>query len=245
MTDHGPSRSLPRALGLACLLGLAVPPAWAQEKAGFTVSFAGLRAGTLAYEASETDGRYEARGSVRSGGLAGIVFNMRIDATATGQVTGNRYAPTVYAEIAEERGETVSRRFRYPAGWPEITRDPPRDRPRRHAAPADQQGGTVDPMTAVFAVLRDRPASLACQLDIALYDGATRARIRLDQPSPIPNGLRCTGRYEREAGFSPAAMARQSVWPLTLTYRTGPEGILQVQDLQFQTNFGAARIQRR
>lgn len=243
----GPDRRRLTGAVLLALLAAAPGPAAAADAGTFDVSFAGIRAGTLAYEGSESGGTYETRGSARATGLAGAVFDMRVDAAANGRVDGNAYRPRHYSEVTREAGEpTVERRFTYSgAGVPAVTRTPPRDKPRKHAAPAAAQGGTVDPMTAAFAILRDRDDATACALDISIYDGAVRSRIALNRPTREPDRLRCDGTYTRVAGFSPEDMSGQTVWPLTLSYVRAPDGAWRVDRLEFPTSFGRARIVRR
>lgn len=237
------SHAAVRGVAAAALLIASAAFAAAQEAASFDVSFAGIRAGTLAYEGSENGGTYETRGSARASGLAGVVFDTRVDTAANGRVDGNTYRPSNYSEVTRD-DETVRRSFAYSGGVPSISRTPPRDKPQRHAAPASAQTGTVDPMTAAFAILRDRSDALACTLDIAVFDGARRSQIALNRPRRDGDVLICEGRYSRVAGFSPDEMAERKVWPLEMRYSRNGD-LWQVQQLTFPTSFGNARIRRR
>lgn len=236
-------RRLMRTVPLVLLFACAATGLTAQESASFDVSFAGIRAGTLAYEGSESGGTYQTRGSARATGLAGVVFDTQVDTAANGRVDGNRYRPSHYSEVTRD-DDTVRRRFTYSGGVPSISRTPPRDKPQRHAAPASAQTGTVDPMTAAFAILRDRSDALACTLDIAVFDGARRSQIALNRPRRDGDVLICEGRYSRVAGFSPDEMAERKVWPLEMRYSRNGD-LWQVEQLTFPTSFGNARIRRR
>jgi len=229
---------------LTLVIALAAPSLQAGESAAFDLSFGGLRVGVLAYEASAEGGRYEMRGTARPSGLVRAFFDAEIDTVARGTVEANSYRPQVAREITREDGEVEEKLFRYAGGVPEVTRRPPRE-PRRHAAPAAAQAGTVDVTTAAFAILRDRPPELACRIDLAVYDGRRRHRIRLDNGEATAEGLTCTGRYSRVAGFDPEDLAERRHWPLRMDYVAGPDGMLQVQRITFPTSYGTARLVRR
>lgn len=233
------------AVALAGLLGLAGAPAPASaEKAAFNVSFGGLRAGVIAYDADVSGASYTARGAARPSGLIGAIFDATIDTVASGAVEANSYRPRVAREITRDDGEVTERTYRYDGGVPAITRDPPRAAPA-DALPPHGQAGTVDTTTAAFAILRDRPAALACALDISIYDGRRRHRIRLNDPTPTGDGMTCRGEYVRVAGFDPDDLDGKTVWPLEMDYARLDTGAMRVMRLSFPTSFGTARITRR
>ncbi len=232
--------------GFAGLLaGLLAAGAAGAETGTFDLRLGPVRAGTLQYSAEEKGGRYAAAGAVRSGGLAGLFLDSSVDARSRGRVEGNRYRPESFSSATTEDGDTENLSFRYSGGAPEVSRSPDRKKPPKHAAPAAQQSGTVDPMTAAFAILRDRPAGLACDLKLDLYDGRRRTDIRLTGGKAMSGGgLECRGEYRRVAGFSPKELAEKPVWPFTVVY--APEGgAMRVTELRIPTTFGNFRMVRR
>ncbi len=233
-----------RTLSAALALALAGAPALAEEGM-FDVSVAGIRAGIVAYEGTERGGVYEVRGSGRASGIVGAFTDGSLDVASNGLVEGNSYRPSGYSEVAREDGEETRRRFTYAGGVPSVTRTPPRKKPEKFSAPAAQQGGTLDPMTATFAMLRDRPEALACKLDFVFFDGTRRSTIRLDEATERPGGLTCKGEYRRVAGFDPEDLGGRKIWPVTLEYEAIGNGILRVSELSFPTSFGNARLRRR
>lgn len=239
-----PYRDLARALACATLLAAAPGTTTAaEESAAFTVSFGGIRAGLLAFQGDDSGGSYTVHGSARASGLLRALFDAEIDTVAQGAVSGNSYRPRLAREVTAKPDDRRERRYDYTdAGVPRITDTPPRAA-RAGDAPPDRQAGTVDTTTAAYAILRDRPAALACDLDLSIYDGRRRHRIVFDRPSA--DGLTCSGTYSRVAGFSPAELAERRDWPLTLTYARLPDGTLRVDRLNFPTSFGTARITRR
>lgn len=237
-------RNLVHALACATLLATAPgSTAAAEERAAFAVSFGGIRAGVLAFRGTERDGGYTVHGSARASGLLGALFDAEIDTVAQGTVSGNAYRPRMAREVTARPDDRRERRYDFDrAGVPRISDTPPRAA-RPGDAPAAAQAGTVDTTTAAYAILRDRPPALACDLDLAIFDGRKRHRIVFDQRSG--DGLTCAGSYNRVAGFSAAEMAERRTWPLTLRYTRLPDGTLQVQQVDFPTSFGTARITRR
>lgn len=231
---------------LVCALLLAAAPvgvSGAEESAAFNVSFGGIRAGVLAFRGEEQGGSYTVHGSARASGLLGALFDAEIDTVAQGRVDGNDYRPALAREVTAKPDDRRERRYDYTAaGVPRITNTPARDT-RPGDAPAAQQAGTVDTTTAAYAILRDRPAALACDLDLAIYDGRKRHRIVFDRLAG--DGVTCSGTYSRAAGFSAEEMAERRDWPLTLSYARQPDGTLRVERLSFPTSFGTARITRR
>lgn len=239
-----PYRTLAAAIACAAFLATAPAAATATEESGtFTVSFGGIRAGVLAFRGEDTRGSYTVHGSARASGVLGALFDAEIDTVAQGKIDGNRYSPRMAREVTAKPDDRRERRYDFSgAGVPLITDTPPRAA-RPGDAPAAAQAGTVDTTTAAYAILRDRPAGLACDLDLAIYDGRRRHRIVFDRPSA--DGLTCTGTYSRVAGFSAEEMAERRDWPLTLTYTPLPDGTLRVTRVDFPTSFGTARVSRR
>ncbi|WP_161556083.1 DUF3108 domain-containing protein [Mangrovicoccus ximenensis] len=232
--------------GFAGLLaGLLLAGAAAAETGTFDLRLGPVRAGTLQYSAEARGGQYAAAGAVRSAGLAGLFLDSSVDAKSRGRVDGNRYRPQSFSSTTTEGGETERLAFRYAGGVPQVSRDPERKKPPKHAAPPAQQSGTVDPMTAAFAILRDRPAAEACDLRIDLYDGRRRADIRLVGGTPTADGgLDCRGEYRRVAGFSQKELAEKPVWPFAVTYAPAGDA-LRVTELRVPTSFGNFRMVRR
>ncbi|MCR9088438.1 MAG: DUF3108 domain-containing protein [Rhodobacteraceae bacterium] len=230
-----------RCLPFACLL--AVPAA--AEEGSFNVSLAGVRAGILAYSGEESGGRYTARGSARASGLAGVVLDVTLDTVAQGRVRGNSYRPASYRQVGTERGKSRDMSFRYRGGVPSVTRNPPRTLPDYVANPA-AQGGTLDPTTTAYAMLRDRPRDLMCQLDIDLFDGRRRAEIKYVGLRQGRDGtLICEGEYRRLQGFKPEELAEKPFWPFTVTYSPLGGGNFRVTEVRIPTTFGAMRMRRR
>ncbi|SDL22192.1 DUF3108 domain-containing protein [Aliiruegeria lutimaris] len=226
-------------------LALACATAAAAEEGRFAVSIAGFGAGTISFQGSEANGRYEASGQVASKGLASRLYPAQISVAVRGGVSGNRYAPAHYKETAIRKGKTKHATFRYANATPEVTKNPPDKNRKSYHAEAKDQKGTVDPMTAAFAILRDRPADLACNLDISPFDGRERTRIRMRGGTRKGDQLTCPGTYSRIDGFSDREMAEKVHWPFSVVYTVLPDGTHRVTEVVVPTTLGKVRMQRR
>ena len=93
--------------------------------------------------------------------------------------------------------------------------------------------------------MRDRPADLACNLDISPYDGRERTRIRLKGSTRSGDTVTCKGVYTRVAGFSPKDMAEKVNWPFTVIYKVKKDGTHRVQEVIVPTTLGKVRMRRK
>jgi hypothetical protein len=121
---------------------------------------------------------------------------------------------------------------------------PPRDPDEGGLDPATQ-GGTVDPLTAMYAFLRDRPAAAACNQRLVLFDGERRSQLALGPPRPADGGISCDGEYRRLEGFSAEDMAERTRFPFSLRLEPAAGDLLRVTEVRMQTLFGPAVMARR
>lgn len=226
----------------AMLAGLAAP-AWA-EQAVFDLSIRGLRAGTLSFAGQEAEGQYSVTGRLESAGLVGMVRRVRYDGQAQGTVRAGRFTPTRYSEAADTGRRQSESVMEYRRGVPQVkVYNPPRELGSGGLDPATQ-GGTVDPLTALFATLRDVPAGQECNLSLTLFDGKRRSQIMLGAPQPVEGGVACPGEYRRLEGFSADDMAEKSRFPFTV--QMVPAGdMMQVTEVTMESLYGKARLKRR
>lgn len=246
---YGTARGVMLTTRAAALAMAVVAPcsALAQELAvEFDVSLRGVRAGTLEMRGTEAGGRYEVQGAARSTGLIGEIANWSVSAAVAGsKAGGNGYRPTEFAFLRNDRKGETSGRYRYVGGVPRIEQTPPDDgREPWHARPEDQRG-TVDPLTAAWALLRDHPRSDACDLDLAAFNGRTRSRLRLVRMSNEEDRLICDGIYSRVDGYSAEEMADQVSWPFRLVYQEVGGSTVRVSELRLPTKYGVVRVRRK
>ncbi|SFC34715.1 DUF3108 domain-containing protein [Tropicimonas isoalkanivorans] len=231
----------------ALCLALALPASLSaqEEAADFDVSFAGIRGGTLSIRATEADGAYQAVGTAATSGLVGGLFSLKTEARASGRVQGNTYDPAAYDEVTVERGERKTKQIRFQGGYPAVTQDPPDTKRRSFHADGKDFPAAVDPMTGLYALLRARPAALACNLDISTYDGREVHRIRLG--GGRMDGARhvCAGQYIRVAGYRQKDLADASMRDFVVIYDTSRGEPWPVVEVRARTSYGNMVFRRR
>lgn len=232
---------------LASVLALfaLVLPAAAEDSAIYDLSIRGFHVGTVSYSGEIRDGRYSVTGRLQSGGLIDWVKHIRYDGSSSGRVKGDRFTPQRYVEAADTGKRQSEAVMEYRNGVPQVkVYNPPRPPGGGGLDPA-QQGGTVDPLTAMFAALRTVPQEDACDLTLQLFDGKRRSLVTIGPPTTTPDGTTCAGEYRRVAGFSDSDMAEKTRFPFTLVLEPAGQGKVQVAEITMDTLYGKGRMKRR
>ncbi len=233
-----------RHLALALLLTLPAP-AIAQEQASYSLTIRGISAGSLRFSAQQEGNSYAVSGTMESGGLVGILRRIRYDASAQGRVSGDRFTPQTYSERADNNGRQRNAVMEYRAGTPLVKQyDPPRRADEDDVDPATQ-GGSVDPLTALYATLRDVEPGQECGRSLRIFDGRRATELALSRPTQRGDTVVCAGEYRRIAGYSAEDMAEKSRFPFTLTYSPAANGKMRVIEVSTDTLYGRARLTRR
>ncbi|NUB44455.1 DUF3108 domain-containing protein [Fertoebacter nigrum] len=231
---------------VAVVLALAGMPALAQtDQAVFDLSVRGVGAGTLSFSGTQDGGGYAVTGRLQSGGLLGMVRKIRYDAQARGRISKGRYVPSSYTEKADTGRRQSSAVMEYKGGVPQVKAyDPPREARAGDVDPATM-GGSVDPLTALYATLRDVDAGQECKVSLQLFDGRRSTQLRLSAPQAKGDTVVCSGEYRRLAGYSPEDMAEKTRFPFTLTYAPVGEGRMRVVEVAMDSLYGKAALKRR
>ncbi|MDP3341365.1 DUF3108 domain-containing protein [Frigidibacter sp.] len=246
-------RLLPSPPALAALvlalaaLPLGPHPAAANQtdSAVFDLHLRGLRAGTLSIAGAIDGATYAASGKLQSSGVLAAIKKIRYDAKVSGSLSGTRYTPRTYHETADTGRRQSESVMEYRAGVPQLkVYNPPRKPEDQDIDPATQ-GGTVDPMTAAYATLRDVPEAEACKLNLTLFDGKRRSQVKLSNPVKQGDRITCAGEYRRLQGFSAEDMAEKTRFPFRLIYRPAQNGVLRVGEVEMDTLYGKGVLKRR
>lgn len=223
------------------LLFLCLAPGLAAAgttNATFDIYVHGVRAGVVLIAGEERDGRYAAAGRLESVGIIGAFKNVRYDAEVKGRASGLDFRPRRYSETHREGDETDERSIVFRKGVPRV-------RPEEDGRiDPEDQGGTIDPLTAIWGLLRDVPEAEACRFSGDLFDGKKRSRVVLGRPTRGENGIVCAGEYSRVAGYDDDDMQNPR-FPFRMTYVPAGDGRWQVQRIDMESILGRGAIVRR
>ncbi|MGB7263110.1 MAG: DUF3108 domain-containing protein [Albidovulum sp.] len=233
---------------VALIAAFAAPTARAdqQDSASFDLVLRGIRAGTLSVSGVQTGTEYSATGVLKSGGLVALVRKVRYDARVKGTYKNGRFTPKRYDEDADTGSRQSQSVMEYKSGVPQVkVISPPKPARPGDVAP-HTQGGTVDPLTALYAALRDVPKDEACKLAVYMFDGRRRSQVVLKSPKPLSDGgVSCSGEYRRLEGFSEKEMAEKQRFPFVMTLALTDGDMMQVTEISMDTLYGKGRLKRR
>ena len=215
------------------------------ENTVFDLKIRGLTVGVIYMTSRVNENGYAVGGVIQNTGLTRVIRRFSYRGSVRGRFAGARPMPDRYQETADTGRRKTELRVDYINGVPNIVHYVS-DRPESPDAPDPAtQGGTVDSLTAVWALLRDTPRGAACQLDLYLFDGRRRGRIWM-QPAGEEDGLPvCRGRYERLEGYTAKEVSRHRWFDFKLTYSDLPDDMLRVERVAFDSYYGTAAIDRR
>lgn len=230
---------------LALALGVTAAQADQTDSAVFDLTLKGIYAGTLSVSGALNGDSYAAVGVLKSGGLVALVKKVRYDARSQGSYADGRFTPSRYEEDADTGSRQSQSVMEYSGGVPQVKKyNPPRKKKDKGVDPATQ-GGTVDPLTALYAALRDVPEDQACDLAVYMFDGKRRSQVVLGDPQPNGDGVSCPGEYRRLEGFSKKEMKEKSRFPFTMHLEPTGDGMMRVMEVSMDTLYGKGSLKRR
>lgn len=235
-------------MGMAAILMASVPlalPAESRQEATFDIYLRGVKAAQLAYSAVEEDGSYSAAAKMQTSGLVGWLRTITYEAQAQGRVRNHDLVPSLYRERRNNDGDVRSARMAYRGGVPlgrEL--DPPQP-PREGDIDPATQGGTLDIMSAIYAVFREKPREKVCGIEEYMFDGRRRTQIVTSNPRIEGDVIVCDAQYRRIAGFSDEDMAERQVFPFRLIYEQSGNGAWHVTRVEMETTYGKGSMVRR
>lgn len=235
-----------QALGVVA--GLVAGPVNAadQDQAGtFSIHLGPLQIGGMVYALRQSGGRYAASATIESAGVVAALRKARFSGRSNGTLRKGQPRPARYEGYANTGRHEADVALDYTGGVPRLLRYTS-DRPTGPDSPdPSSQGGTLDPMTAMFSVFRQVPEADACNRRIDAFDGKRRSRVTLGPPARNGEVLVCQGEYRRVAGFPVEDMADRVRFPFTLEFEPVRDGYVHVVRGEIQTIYGTARIVRR
>ena len=231
----------------AAATATGVPASAGSETGTFDVILRGFRAATMKYAARIEGDRYAVTGQIAPSGLIGAIADVSYNATSQGRQRSKGYLPFSFVEERRAPKGVSTANMSFKGGVPQVKQyDPPRSADPNAVDPRTQKG-TVDPMTVIFASLRDQPREKACALNMSVFDGKRRSQVTLAKPT-AENGegkFNCSGEYRRIKGWSAEDMAERSRFPFQMTYQRQQSGLYRVVEITTPTTLGRATLRRR
>ena len=237
-------RPLLALLGLCISLSAAEPARAQQRDQGtFGLAIRGITAGLLSFDGTADGKTYAVVGKLQSSGILAIVRKIRFDASSSGRIRSGVWRPQRYEEVADTGKRQSKSRLEYSGGVPREMLKASRAGVPNYVDPATQ-GGTVDPMTALFAMLRSVPVAEACTLKLVMFDGARRSQIALAAAEVTGETIACNGEYRRLKGFNDTEMAEKQRFAFRVTYEPAGEGRVRIALITLETLYGRAILKR-
>ncbi len=233
-------------LGLwAVLAGPGTAQGAMQSEARYTIRIAGFTVGDMRLAARESDGAYSAASVIVSAGAARVFRRFSYRAEAQGRIDKGRLRPQRYEETADTGRRQSEAMLAYTRGVPRVLRYTSPVPASAGAPAASSQGGTVDPLTALYTLLRDQPEAGLCDRTITIFDGRRRSHVRLGAARRDGADITCTGEYRRLDGFTPRELRRHVAFPLTAVFTPIEGGLYRATHIELQSFYGLATVDRR
>ena len=221
--------------------------------AEFRVSISGFPVGRVSFEGVVEPDTYKVQGFLGSSGFFGFFIATRYSGASIGSLKDGFPVPEIFRGRFEQRRQFAQVDMKYVGGKAtEIVRTPPRP-PLETDVPPEAAVGNLDPITALYYVLRDRAEGDLCRQDFRIYDGTRTARVALAPHTPSeltgtqdtsPDVIICDGNYRRIGGFTDTMMEDGVDFPFRVKYR--PKGdTYEVFEFLATTSFGLATAVRR
>ena len=233
-------KRLPRLIVVLGLALAAAVPARA-EQADFDFSIRGIRVGSMRMEAVQDGNRYTARSRIDTAGIVGIFTDFFFDGTAKGTVaSGGTLVPARFDATSKSPRAVRTTAIDWKGGVPvTVSVDPP----RTTAPDPAKQGGTLDPVSAGFRLLRTVPVAEVCDTTVRVFDGSRLSQLQLAKPVASGDTLTCEGAFARVEGEA-HSMTDMRTFPFQLVFgRDGGNAVLQ--RIEAPTNYGKAVLTRR
>lgn len=238
---------------LAALLlsGGAVFAQGGVDKKYYTVSISGFPIGHVEYQSQSGEDGYRVQGFLGSSGFFGFFIGTRYSGAVIGETRGGKAVPEVFRGRFEARGKYAQVDVSYKNAQPASVVHQPARASQPYDIPLKAARNSVDPISALYLLLRDVDRRDVCRFDQTIFDGVRLSRVFLGAAA-VPDGiaegqgrLQCNGAYSRVGGFSEDQLADRTDYPFLLEYAQKADGSWHVSRFLATTDFGIAKAQLR
>lgn len=218
-------------------------PLMAQEKTAilFDVHLIGAKIGEITIAGQQSNGQYAAHSKFKTTGVVKALKRMHGDVSVKGRVAGMNHTPGQYSETINDGKRFTDVKVRFEGKPPKLISGDPDSR----AAPAETNGlrDALDPLTALYLILRDQSRDGLCTFRRDIYDGHRHARLSLGSPRVKQGRVTCAGEYRRISGYSSSEKKERRI-PFTVLYEAKSGDMLATR-VDIQTKYGKAVLLRR
>ena len=183
----------------------ATPRAQAPEIAlQYRALLAGMQVGTVSARLADHGADYRLDGKIETRGALTLFLPWTYEAVSQGRIAGGQLDPVNFWGAGEYKGKPrhIQVTFSDSGATIDSARPDPADKPRR-MVPQELRRGTLDPLSALFALGRNIGRNGDCDQRVAVFDGRYRFDLHvLDDTTAGGQGkIRCRFFYEPIAGF--------------------------------------------
>ncbi len=203
-------------LCFAVLLAISLPTARALAESPPAVSLSyhlwegGMHALSFETHLKRVGSSYRANYTARTEGLVGWLYPYKLKARSEGISGEDGLRPLRFQSTTRKPGKTRRREITYSTdGSLEVRLEPPRRSAKREEVPEALMLGTLDPASAVFALVEAFTKRGRCEGNIPVFDGKRRYNLVV---SPAGQGALNPSRYGMYSG--PATLCRVAVEPI-------------------------------
>lgn len=215
-----------------------------KTSAQYNVSIGAIRVGVFWLDGSTSRRAYTVTSGFQATGFVGGVANAAVTLSARGSIRDGAFQPISYSEDVSVGRRSGAITMEYDRGVPTVAGKKFGDNDGVTPVDAATQKGTLDPLSATFALLRTQPLDDACQLDRFQFDGERRTRIVMGTLMQDGEVWVCTGQFQRLEGYSARDLRRSGVVDVTVRYvRVGED--LVATGAEFTSLRGVLRLTRR
>jgi hypothetical protein len=232
------------ALALCAAFGA---PAAAETRfdATFDLYALGMRGGSITLAAVQNAREYAVAARAQASGPFRWFRQLDMQGRSRGAVDGNRLAPASFAGQVSGGRRPGGAEIAFSGNRPRVLRFEPEPEEPRPAPDPTALPGSLDPLTAIYQVLRDRDRADLCQLDFRVFDGQRVNRLRLSGSTEAGERITCAGEWLRLSGYRAEELERRTRFPLDVTYVPAPGGGWRVEEIAVDNTFGRAVVRRR
>ncbi len=213
------------------------------EQSVFDLRALGVKVGEMTVGANVTASQYAVTARLATTGLVGTIRQVRFVVESKGRRSGSKFLPASYVERMETGRKQSRARLTFSGG---VARAEGSQigKKRKNAVTDEQQRGAVDPLTAIFMVLRDQKPEELCNMRQKIFDGERLTEITLTKRASSGENVLCSGAFTRIAGYSRDDLRKGSRFPVTVTYEPAGSAMRAVL-VEAQTVYGAATVVRK